>query len=91
MWSGNHIGHFAKIFDNCFITSHVVISGYSIIGKNCFIGVNASISNNIEIGEFNFIGLGTIINKSTEENSLYFSNPSEKSKVSAKRFCKIID
>jgi len=91
LWSGNHIGHFAKILDNCFITSHVVISGYSVIGKNCFIGVNASISNNIEIGEFNFIGLGAIINKSTEENSLYFSVPSEKSKVSAKRFCKIID
>ena len=27
LWSGNHIGHHAQIDANCFITSHVVISG----------------------------------------------------------------
>ena len=91
MWSGNHVGHFTKILDNCFISSHVVISGYTIIGKNSFIGVNSSISNNITIGDFNFIGLGSIINKSTDENSVYISQSSIKSIVSAKRFCKVKD
>ena len=27
LWSGNHIGHHSIIRDNCFISSHVVISG----------------------------------------------------------------
>ena len=28
LWSGNHIGHHSTIGDNCFISSHVVISGF---------------------------------------------------------------
>src|SRR5262249_54820124 len=28
LWSGNHVGHQTKIEDHCFVTSHVVISGF---------------------------------------------------------------
>src|SRR3982074_698197 len=35
MWSGNHIGHHSTIKDNCFISSHVVISGFVEVGENC--------------------------------------------------------
>jgi sugar O-acyltransferase (sialic acid O-acetyltransferase NeuD family) len=43
-WSGNHIGHDVIIGDHNFITSHVVISGFTEIKNNCFIGVNATIA-----------------------------------------------
>lgn len=89
LWSGNHIGHLTEIQDHCFITSHVVISGNCIVGKNCFLGVNSTFADNIKIAEDNYIGLGTVINKNTEENSIYIGNPAEKSKVSARRFCRV--
>lgn len=91
LWSGNHIWHMTEIQDNCFISSHCVISGFCNIGKNCFLGVNSTFVDNINIADDNFIGLGTIINKNTEENSVYTGNPAEKSKVSAKRLCKVKD
>ena len=28
LWSGNHIGHHSTLRDHCFISSHVVISGF---------------------------------------------------------------
>lgn len=89
LWSGNHVGHLSKVEDNCFISSHVVISGSTTVGKNCFIGVNSSIADYVKIAVDNYIGLGTIINKNTEENSVYTGNPAEKSKVSARRLCKV--
>lgn len=89
LWSGNHIGHLTEIQDHCFISSHCVISGNAIIGKNCFLGVNSTFADNIKVADDNYIGLGTVINKDTEENSVYTGNPAEKSKVSAKRLCKV--
>ena len=47
MWSGNHLGHHSIINDNCFITSHVVISGKCYIGANTFIGVNSALHDNV--------------------------------------------
>src|SRR5438067_1052429 len=38
LWSGNHVGHQTRSRDNCFISSHVVISGYCDIGENSFLG-----------------------------------------------------
>jgi sugar O-acyltransferase (sialic acid O-acetyltransferase NeuD family) len=89
MWSGNHLGHRSVIRDNCFITSHVVISGYCEIGENTFIGVNAAIANNIKIGKDNFIAMGCIINRNTEEDGFYEGNPSRKRDVFARKFCKV--
>src|SRR5436190_4125894 len=39
LWSGNHVGHDAVIEDHCFVTSHVVISGYVRVGTRSFLGV----------------------------------------------------
>ena len=36
-WSGNHIGHDVEICNHVYITSHVVISGFTKIGNNCFL------------------------------------------------------
>ena len=70
LWSGNHIGHGSVIEDNCFISSHVVVSGYCHIGNNCFIGVNSTIGNHVKVGSHTWISPGAIIVNNIPENSL---------------------
>ncbi|OSQ48367.1 acetyltransferase [Thalassospira alkalitolerans] len=91
LWAGNHIGHASVIDDNCFVTSHVVISGHCKIGMNSFIGVNASIADCVEVGCDNLIGMGAIISKNTPENALYSTPKTEISKILARKFCKVED
>jgi sugar O-acyltransferase (sialic acid O-acetyltransferase NeuD family) len=71
LWSGNHIGHDATIEDHCFVTSHVVISGYVRVGARSFLGVNATLRNSITIGAQTLIGAGAIIMKDTAAKSVY--------------------
>ena len=71
LWSGNHVGHDAVIEDHCFITSHVVISGYVRVGTRSFIGVNATLRNSITIAPQTLIGAGAIIMKDTQPRSVY--------------------
>lgn len=85
LWSGNHIGHHSYIEDNCFITSHVVISGGCIIGQNTFIGVNATLRDHIKIGRSNVIGAGSLILSDTEDNKVYMVKATEVSKVPSNR------
>lgn len=89
LWSGNHIGHHSVVQDNCFIASHVVISGFCDIGRNTFIGVNATLANNVAIGEDNWIGLGVAIVRNTEPNQLFKGEQPEPAKISALRFFKV--
>lgn len=91
LWSGNHIGHHSVIQDNCFLSSHVVVSGFCQIGQNSFIGINASIGNNVTIGNDNLIGAGITIISDTQSNSLFKNIQPEPSKVSARRFFKVRD
>ena len=71
LWSGNHIGHDAVIEDHCFITSHVVVSGYVRVGTRSFLGVNATLRNSITLGEQTLVGAGAIIMKDTAPKSVY--------------------
>jgi sugar O-acyltransferase (sialic acid O-acetyltransferase NeuD family) len=71
LWSGNHIGHDSVIEDHCFISSHVVVSGYVRVGARSFIGVNATLRNSITLGEQSLIGAGAIIMKNTAPKSVY--------------------
>lgn len=89
LWSGNHIGHNTIIKENCFISSHCVISGFCEVGENSFLGVNCTIENNVRIGKDNFIGAGSLIQKDTIEKGLYQTNQTELSKVSTHRLFKI--
>ena len=89
LWSGNHIGHRTVIEDHCFLTSHIVVSGFCTIGAYSFIGVNACFADGLKIGADNFIGMGSVVNKDTVENGFYIGNPLELRKVSAKRFCSV--
>lgn len=91
LWSGNHIGHHSVVHDNCFIASHVVISGFCDIGENSFIGVNATLANNVAVGKDNWVGPNTVIMKDTEAGALYKTDQPEPAKITATRFFKIKD
>lgn len=89
LWSGNHIGHHSVIQENCFIASHVVISGFCNVGKNTFIGVNAALANNVVVADDNWIGVGASITQNTQPDQLFKSVQAEAAKVSASRFFKV--
>jgi sugar O-acyltransferase (sialic acid O-acetyltransferase NeuD family) len=78
LWSGNHIGHDAKVGDHCFISSHVVVSGHVRIDECCFIGVNATLRNAITIGASTLIGAGAVVMKSTKPGSVYLGTRAER-------------
>ncbi len=74
LWSGNHIGHHSHIKDNCFIASHVVVSGFCSIGENCFVGVNATFGNNLSVGDDCLIGAGALIARDVPDDTLVKGN-----------------
>jgi sugar O-acyltransferase (sialic acid O-acetyltransferase NeuD family) len=71
LWSGNHIGHDVIIEDHCYLTSHVVVSGFTHIHPYCFIGVNATLRNAITVASETLIGAGAVIMKDTVEQGVY--------------------
>jgi len=90
LWSGNHIGHHARIEDNVFITSHVVVSGGVTVGANSFIGVNATIRDHVSVAAFTLVGAGGLILEDTEAEGVYMApSPAEKRKVKSTRLPKI--
>ncbi|MCR5233037.1 MAG: acetyltransferase [Lachnospiraceae bacterium] len=78
LWSGNHIGHHARIGNHVFIASHVVLSGRTSVGDNTFIGVNASVNDHVHIAERNVISSGALITRDTEPDSIYKADWTEK-------------
>ena len=71
LWSGNHIGHHSRIRDNCFISSHVVVSGSVDVGENSFLGVNSTLVNDISIGRDTWLGPNVTITRNVEPGSVY--------------------
>lgn len=86
LWSGNHIGHHSVIKDNCFISSHVVVSGFCTVGTNCFIGVNATFGNNLQVGDDCLIGSGALIARDVPDDTLVKGNLSSGSTGVRARF-----
>lgn len=79
LWSGNHIGHRTVIEDDCWITSHDVVSGFCKIGRASFLGVNATIGDEVIIGEDSVIGAGAVVIKSRPDKAgVYVGNPVKK-------------
>jgi len=89
LWSGNHIGHHSVIRNNCFISSHVVISGFCDIGENSFMGVNATLANNVTLGKDNLVGPNIVIMKNTEAGALFKKEQPEPAKITTTRFFKV--
>jgi sugar O-acyltransferase (sialic acid O-acetyltransferase NeuD family) len=85
LWSGNHIGHHARIADHCFISSQVVISGGVEIGEQCFIGVNATVRDHVRIGDRCVIGAGALIVANAEADGVYAPEGTERSRVPSSR------
>lgn len=86
LWSGNHIGHQTVVQDHCFISSHVVISGFCNIGSHSFLGVNSSFNDGIIFGKDGVTGNGTVIVKDTEPGMVYVGNPAKAIKSSYEAF-----
>ena len=83
LWSGNHIGHDSEIKNHCFISSHVVISGFTTVENNCFLGVNSTFRDDIIIKKESLIGAGAVVMESTEEKGVYLApKPSKIKKLS---------
>ena len=75
LWSGNHIGHQTVIEDDCFITSHVVVSGFCRVGRGSYLGVNSSVNDKLTLAEDCVIGAGAVVVKNTEPRQVYVGNP----------------
>ena len=82
LWSGNHIGHHSTIRANCFVSSHVVISGFVDVGENCFLGVNSTIVNNVSIGTDCWLGPNVTIVQDAPEATFFKAGRSEVSSLS---------
>ena len=89
LWSGNHIGHHSVIEDDCFIASHVVVSGNCTIGAASFIGVNATLRDNVKIGTRSVIGAGAVILGDVEPEGVYPAASTTRAKVPSSRLRKI--
>ena len=86
LWSGNHVGHRTKIEDHCFISSHVVISGFCRIGAYSFLGVNSSFNDGIDMGKDCVTGSATCIVKNAQEGMVYVGSPGKAIKSSYEAF-----
>ena len=79
LWSGNHIGHRTVIEDDCWLTSHDVVSGFCRIGRGSFIGVNATLGDNVTLGEDTVFGAAAVTVRSlSEKGCVYVGSPAKK-------------
>jgi len=89
LWSGNHIGHHSEIAEDCFIASHVVVSGGVTIGPRSFIGVNVTIRDHVKIGADCVIGAGALVLNDIPDFSVLSPGATEISKVPSHRLRRI--
>jgi sugar O-acyltransferase (sialic acid O-acetyltransferase NeuD family) len=75
LWSGNHVGHGTAIRDHCFVSSHVVISGFCDIGESSFLGVNSTFVDGVKIGRDAVIGAGAVVTRDLDARGVYVGNP----------------
>lgn len=79
LWSGNHIGHRSVIEDNCWLTSHDVISGFCRVGRNSFIGVNVTVGDRVTIAEDTVLGAASVTVKDlSDKGAVYIGSPAKK-------------
>ena len=78
LWSGNHIGHRSVIEDHCFISSHVVVSGYCRIGESSFLGVNSTFNDHVTVARDCIVASGSLVSKSLKEpGKVYYGAPAQ--------------
>lgn len=89
LWSGNHIGHHSRISEDCFLASHIVVSGGVSIGPRCFIGVNVTIRDHVTIGADCVLGAGALVLADIPAGSVLSPGSTEISKVPSHRLRRI--
>lgn len=70
IWSGNHLGHGCQIKDHAYLSSHICISGHTVIGERCFIGVNSTFKDFINIGNRVFVAMGADVTQDVSDDSV---------------------
>jgi sugar O-acyltransferase (sialic acid O-acetyltransferase NeuD family) len=75
LWSGNHIGHRTVIGADCFVSSHVVISGFCEIGESSFLGVNSCFVDGAKTGRDVVVGAGAVVTHDLDPRGVYVGNP----------------
>jgi sugar O-acyltransferase (sialic acid O-acetyltransferase NeuD family) len=85
LWSGNHIGHHAVIEDDCFLASHIVVSGGVRIGAGSFVGVNVTIRDHVSVGRKCVLGAGALILEDCADEGVYAPRGTERAKVPSTR------
>lgn len=89
VWSGNHIGHHARVCDHCYLAGQVVIGGSSVIEPYCFLGVNSTVGHEIKIGEGSFLGARSCVTKDADPGSVYIEADTPKFRLNAETFMKL--
>jgi sugar O-acyltransferase (sialic acid O-acetyltransferase NeuD family) len=70
IWSGNHLGHGCVIKDHTYLSSHICISGHTVIGERCFVGVNSTFKDFISVGDRVFVAMGALVTKDVASDSV---------------------
>lgn len=89
IWSGNHIGHHARVGDHCYVAGNVVISGNTTIEPYCFLGVSATLGHEITIGKESFIGAGSLVTKNVEPGCVYITPDTQKYRLDSSAFLRL--
>ena len=75
IWSGNHLGHGCSIGDHTYLSSHICISGHTVIGEKCFVGVNSTFKDFINIGDSVFIAMDASVTKDIPDGAVVVGSP----------------
>lgn len=70
IWSGNHLGHGCEIKDHTYLSSHICISGHTVIGERCFIGVNSTFKDFITVGNRVFVAMGALVTRDVADDAV---------------------
>jgi sugar O-acyltransferase (sialic acid O-acetyltransferase NeuD family) len=89
IWSGNHIGHHARVEDHCYLCGQVVVSGNSVIEPYCFLGVNSTIGHEVTVGRESLIGAGALITKDVAPKSVHIVSDTPKFRLDSESFLKL--
>ena len=89
LWSGNHVGHHAKIEDHCYVAGNVVISGNTRVEPFCFLGVSATLGHEITVGRESFIGAGSLITKNVPPHSVYIVPDTARYRLDSESFLRL--
>jgi sugar O-acyltransferase (sialic acid O-acetyltransferase NeuD family) len=89
IWSGNHIGHHARVEDHCYIAGNGVISGNTVVEPYCFVGVSATLGHEITVGRESFIGAGSLITKDVAPKSVYITPDTQKFRLDSPAFLRL--